>query len=400
MAPRLKNSYSIDSARRITACISALALAAGLLPQALTAKEILPRVPSEEDAPIALLVDMNSGQTLFAREADRRFVPASITKAMTTFLAFEKMEQGELFAQQRFTMSDEAFRKWRRVGSTMFIGRGDALTVDQLLHGITTVSANDGSVVLAEGASGSLDNWLAEMNRKARQIGMNDSHFGSANGFPDGGRTWVTARDLVTLAETMIRRHPKKYRHFVGHKEYEYDGIKQPNHDPLIGNVAGADGIKTGFTYQAGYGYLGTAARDGRRLVMVVAGSDSGRARNRAAQEFMEWGFAAFDQRNLFNVENVVGSAKVQDGSRLSVDLVPTHRIAVSLPRGVAPEINLAIEYEGPVRAPIAKGEEIAKLRISVEGEEDGFVPLVAASEVTRASFFRRILNGFAGLFR
>lgn len=364
------------------------------------AEDIVPAIPSEEDAPIALLVDLTSGQTLFSREADRRFVPASITKTMTTFLAFEKLERGEINTQQVVTVSDDAFRKWRRKGSTMFLGRGDRLTVDQLIHGVTTVSANDGSYVLGEAADGSIEAWLAEMNATARRIGMKDSHFGSPNGYPDEGQTWVTANDLVTLARAMIRRHPSKFDHFVGHPEFEYNGITQPNHDPLIGKVKGADGIKTGFTYQAGYGFLGTAERDGRRLVMVVAGSDSGRARNKAAQAFMEWGFAAFDRMVLFGKDERIASAQVQDGSWPSVDLVAPRMIALSVPDNVRPEVKLSIRYEGPVRAPIRKGEQIATLHVESASAPAANIPLVAAADIERAGPLQRVVNGVVGWFR
>lgn len=363
-------------------------------------RPVTPAIPNAEDAPIALLVDVGSGQTLFAREADRRFVPASITKAMTTFLAFEKMADRSLLPQQVFPMRDETYRKWRRVGSTMFINRGDRLTVDQLLHGVTTVSANDASVVLAEGAAGSLDKWLAQMNAKAREIGMRDSHFGSPNGFPDEGKTWVTANDLAILAQAMIRRHPKAFHHYVGHPEFAYGGIRQPNHDPLIGKVKGADGIKTGFTYQAGFGFLGTAERNGRRLVMVVAGSDSGRARNRAAIAFMEWGFAAFDVRHLFRQDEIVARAQVQDGDRLSVGLAAPHRIAVSVPKGANPKIALSIEYDGPLKAPIRKGERVAQLRIQLNGNGGSIVPLYASEDVSSAGELRRVVNALAGWLR
>ena len=383
-------------------CLAPLLLAAALTTSPVWAIErrIEPRVPTEQEAPIVLLVDLSSGQTLFARESDRRFVPASITKAMTTFLAFEKMERGELFPHQVVTVSEATFRQWRGKGSTMFLNRGDRVTVGQLLHGVTTVSANDASVVLGESASGSLAKWLDEMNSAARRIGMNDSHFGSPNGFPDEGQTWTTARDLATLAKAMLRRHPQKYREYVGHAEYSYGGITQPNHDPLIGKFPGADGIKTGFTYQAGYGYLGTAQRNGRRLVMVVAGSDSGRERNRAAQALMEWGFAAFEQHPLFQSADIVGQADVQNGSALSVGLMPPHAIAVSSARGHSPQIGIYIEYEGPLRAPISKGEEVASLRITVDGVEGSSIPLMAAQDVSEASLPLRLLNGVASWFR
>ena len=250
--------------------------------------KVTARIPDVQDAPIAYLLDTSSGQVLYERDIDRRFMPASITKVMTTFLAFEWMEEGRLFPQQVYGVRPDTFRKWNRKGSTMFLPADARVTVDDLLHGITTVSANDGAVVLAEGAAGSVEDWVAAMNSRAHAIGMSNSHFGTPNGWMDGGKTFVTARDLGTLAQAMVTRHPSKYRHFVGATGLKYNGIEQRNHDPISGVVEGADGIKTGFTNQAGYGFLGSAKRNGQRLVMVVAASPTGRGRNKAAREFIE----------------------------------------------------------------------------------------------------------------
>lgn len=360
----------------------------------------IPAIPDPQTAPIALMVDLSSGQTLFARDPDRRFVPASITKVMTAFLAFELIEEKKLFPHQVFTVSKQAFADWHRVGSTMFLAERQRVTVDDLLHGITTVSANDGSIVLAEGAAGSVDEWVAMMNAKARELGMRDSHFGTPNGWPDEGRTWVSARDLATLAQAMFARHPEKYRHFFGHHRFKFNDIEQLNHDPVSGFVSGADGIKTGFTNQAGYGFLGTAQRGGRRLVMVIAAAPDGRSRNRASREFLEWGFNAFDSRRLFVKNTQIGTAQVQDGAADEVPLVAPGSIRVAAPAGTAPEVTLAIHYEGPLRAPVAKGEEIAELEIHVTGLPPSRVPLVAGASVPQANLLQRLGNGIAGLFR
>lgn len=385
---------NLASLFRIVVAVSAL-VSAG----AAASADIVPAVPDEQAAPIALIVDLSSGQTLYARDADRRFIPASIAKVMTTYLAFELIEEKKLFPHQVFTVSEGAFRDWHRVGSTMFLAERQRVTVDELLHGITTVSANDGAVVLAEGVAGSVENWVAMMNAKARELGMRDSHFGTANGWPDEGRTYVSARDLATLAAAMFTRHGEKYRHFVGKRGMKFNGIAQDNHDPVTGVVEGADGIKTGFTNQAGFGFLGTAQRNGRRLVMVVAASPDGRARRKAAREFLEWGFAAFDSRSLFTRDSVVGTARVQDGAEDAVALVAPGPIRVAVPQGGKPEIKLAIRYEGPLRAPIARGETVAELEISVEGLPPSRVPLAAATSVAQANLLERLGNGLAGLF-
>ena len=354
----------------------------------------VPAPPNEEDAPIALLVDLSSGQTLFAREENRRFMPASITKVMTTFLAFEWLSQGKLFREQVTAMRPETFREWQAVGSTMYLAENAPVTIDQLIHGITTVSANDGAVVLAEAAAGSVPAWLAAMNRKAQEIGMADSHYGTPNGWMDGGHTFVTARDLATLASAMITRHPEYYRHFVGVRRLTYNGIQQVNHDPISGKVPGADGIKTGFTNQAGYGFLGSAERNGRRLVMVVAASPTGRQRNQAATAFIEWGFQAFESHPLFKKGETIGNAEVQNGGLSNVGLVTRSPIRVALRKGGGGRPKLKIQYEGPLQAPIAKGEHVADLVISIDGRQVSSLPLVTDRAVAVATPIQRVFNG------
>ena len=348
---------------------------------------------------MALLVDLSSGQTLYAREAQRRFMPASITKVMTTYLAFELISRGKLSRNQRITVSDDAFTAWHRKGSTMFLARGSQVSVDELLHGITTVSANDGCIVLAEGAAGSIANWVRWMNAEARALGMKDSHFGTPNGWMDDGRTYVSARDLAILAHAMISRHPELYHHYVGRREFTYQDITQPNHDPITGVVRGADGIKTGFTNQAGYGFLGSAVRDGRRLVLVIAGADSGRARNRAARALIEWGYTAWDSQRLFGASEQVGEARVQGGGARTVGLLAARPINLVTPLGQTARFDLVIHYDGPLQAPVAAGTRVADLEIRIDGRPGYFMPLLAQKDVALAGPVERLANGLLGIF-
>ena len=382
---------------RILAPLAAYAVIASTSASAQVEERLV--APPAEQAPIALLFDVTSGQVLFEREADRRFMPASITKVMTTFLAFEWMEEGRVLPQQSFAVRPEVWKEWSNVGSTMFLPHDARVTVDDLLHGVTTVSANDGAAALADGAAGSIPEWVAAMNAKATEIGMRDSRFGTPNGWMDEGKTFTTARDLTTLATQMLRRHPAKYRHFIGHREFTYNGITQPNHDPISGIVAGADGIKTGFTNQAGYGFLGSAQRDGRRLVMVVAGSPRARDRDRAARDLIEWGFTEFEQHRLFFPEESVATAEVQGGNMRRIGLSAPQGVFVDLPVGALRDVNLELDYDGPLRAPIRKGERVAELVVSIDGMADFRVPLVAREAVSEASLPRRILNGIVGWF-
>lgn len=358
----------------------------------------VPAVPTAAEAPVALLVDVTSGQVLHARSPDRRFVPASVTKVMTLYLAFELIEAGRLDPAQVFMMSPLIAREWRRKGSTMFLDLGERVRVDDLLIGIANVSANDGAAVLAEGQAGSVAAWTAEMNRTALGLGMTGSHFSSPNGWPDEGRTFTTANDLVTLARAMLARHPDKFGYYIGRPGFAYKGIAQVNHDPMIGKVDGADGIKTGFTNESGFSYLGTAQRGGQRLVLVLAGVENGRLRGRLARAYVEWGFDAFERRRLFAPGAVIGAARVQDGSARAVDLVARGGVAVNIPRGSSASLTATIRYEGPLRAPLAVGAEVATLEITAPGMAPARIPLVTAAAVEVAGPLDRIVNAIAGL--
>lgn len=362
-------------------------------------ERVVPAVPSAEEAPIALLVDISSGQVLHARNPDRRFMPASVTKVMTLYLAFELMSQGKLDPAQVFTMSPAVAREWRRKGSTMFLEEGDRVRVDDLLLGIANVSANDGAAVLAEGYAGSVKGWTSLMNKTAWQLGMSNSHFGSPNGFPDEGRTFTTANDLVRLARAMITRHPDKFAFYIGRKGFEYKGIAQVNHDPLIGRLPGADGIKTGFTNESGFSYLGTAQRNGQRLVLVLGGVENARLRARIARAYMEWGFSAFERRRLFKPGAVIGSARVQGGNARRVALVSKGAVVINLPRATKSKLVATIRYQGPLRAPISAGQEVAVLEVTATGVAPARIPLFAAKAVEVAGPLDRIINAIAGIF-
>ncbi|MEB3414915.1 D-alanyl-D-alanine carboxypeptidase family protein [Alteriqipengyuania sp. WL0013] len=359
----------------------------------------LPPSASAEEVPIVLLLDVSTNQTLAARNSDRRFIPASITKVMTAYVAFEKLAAKQIDLRQRVVVNADIAEEWGGVGSTMFLEVGDVATVEELLRGITAVSANDGAIVLATHGAGSVDKWVAEMNAAARKLGMRNSHFGTPNGWMDGGATFTTARDLAILAKALTTRHPALYNHFFGREGFSFNGIAQANHDPLVGKVEGADGIKTGFTNEAGYGFLGSAIRDGRRLVVVTAAAPTGRGRNKAAIDLVEWGFDAFSTKRLFAKDTLVGAAEVQNGASATVDLVAEQQIHASLPRGTsASDVSLSIKYLGPIPAPVAKGEQIAELEVSIAGHGSHRIPLVAAEDVAEAGFWTRLWNGVRGI--
>jgi len=258
------------------------------------------RTPYITQAPIVMLKDLDSGQILFSRGADKRFAPASMTKVMTAYVVLDLVKRGQLSRDKVFTVDDATWKKWsaRSRSSTMFLRSGEKISVDDLLKGLITVSGNDAAAVLAVGIDGSEEAFAKRMNGVASRIGMSSSNFGTPSGWPDGGVTKVSAGDLVLLADRLIRDHPDGYARYFSIPKLEHgtspDGkpIVQSNRNPILGRFVGADGLKTGHTTEAGYCFLGSAKRDGRRLIMVVAGMPSEKARRDEAERLMAWGFA------------------------------------------------------------------------------------------------------------
>lgn len=357
-------------------------------------------VPAAVDAaPVALLVDLTAGQTLYARKTERRFLPASMTKAMSALVAFDLIAAGKLDESATFIVAPETAAQWAGKGTSLYLQAGEHVRVSDLLMGLTTVSANDAATVLAQGALGSTSAWVARMNAKARALGMSGSHFGSPNGWPDGGATHVTARDLVVLAKTLIEEHPVLYRRYFGHATMNWHGQNFRSHDPFAGVVPGADGIKTGHTNEAGYNFLGAVERRGRRLVLVIGGAQSEPARAIAARDLLEWGYSAWNSRPLLRAGKTIGEARVQGGSARNVPLRTARAWSLAVPRGTAPRISARIVYRGPIEAPILRGHAVAGLEIEIAGQPAHVIPLVAARDVGRAGPIDRLVNGLLGLF-
>ena len=363
--------------------------------------------PFETPAKVAYLIDLSSGAVLLAKNADQRMPPASMAKMMTTNVAFELIKKGDLQLSKMCTVRPETWQKWHgpQAGSTMFLSPNEQVSVENLLHGIVTLSGNDASVVLAECIAGTEEAFVNVMNEHAKALGLTNSRFGNSNGWPDEGRTYVTARDLATLARAEIENHPELYRKFYSQTSFTWgktlgsgQAITQGNRNPLLGRVPGADGLKTGHTDEAGYGFTGSAEQNGRRLIMVVAGLDSFNQRIEESVRLMQWGFNAWQSKPLFKAGTTVGSAQVQMGGDDEVALVAPRNIAVTLPAGVLSKVtSTKIRYQGPVKAPIAKGQHIADLVVTTtEGEQ--VTPLVAAEAVEEAGFFARAWIGLKQL--
>ncbi|MDQ2879323.1 MAG: D-alanyl-D-alanine carboxypeptidase [Pseudomonadota bacterium] len=359
-------------------------------------------------APVAYMVDMSSGAVLYSKDADRRMPPASLAKMMTVYVAFDMIKKGQLKLDQQFEVRPETWQKWHgpQAGSTMFLSTGEHVSVDNLLKGIVTLSGNDACVVLAEGVSGTEQAYVTLMNQKARDLGLTNSHFGTANGWPDGGVTYVTARDLEKLAAATIRDFPELYKRFYSLPNFTWGktlgqgaAITQANRDPLLGRVAGADGLKTGHTDEAGYGFTGSAEQNGRRLVMVLAGLGTYNQRAEESVKFMEWGFRAWQAKPLVAKGKLVDTAEVQLGNATHVGLVAPTNLTATLPAGAVPQMTAHIVYDGPIKAPIKAGDHIADLVITAPDMQPQILPLVADTDVPGAGFFGRAWAGLKSLF-
>jgi serine-type D-Ala-D-Ala carboxypeptidase (penicillin-binding protein 5/6) len=350
------------------------------------------------DAPTAYMIDVDSGRVLYARDPHRRFVPASLTKIMTAYVAFELIAAGKLKLEQTFPMRPETFRQWHGVGSTMFLENNSQTTVAELLEGIVTVSANDACVVLAEGVAGSVPGFTAMMNAEAKRLGMRDTHYNTPNGWMDQGQTYVSAADLTTLSVALITRHPDLYHRFFGHDRAAFNGIEQHNHNPLYDHVPGADGVKTGFTGEAGYGLVGSVVRGDRRIIFTLGGYARPNDRAEQSRRFAEWAFAGWDSHPIAAAGTHVGHATVQGGTARSVDLVTPRGYALVVPHGQALQYSLAIRYKAPLTAPIAKGQEVASLIVRAPGQPIEHLPLVAAQAVGSGGAWDRLRDGFAAM--
>ena len=359
-------------------------------------------------APIAYMIDMSSGAVLYSKDPDRRMPPASMAKMMTVYVAFGLLKSGQIKANQLFDVRPETWQQWHgpKAGSTMFLSTGEKVSVDNLLKGIVTLSGNDACVVLAEGVSGTEQGFTSLMNQQAAKLGLTNSHFGTSNGWPDNGVTFVTARDLAKLAAATIRDYPDLYKRYYALPSFTWgktlgnnNDITQGNRDPLLGHVAGADGLKTGHTDEAGYGFTGSAIQNGRRLVIVLAGLDTYNHRAEESIKFMEWGFRSWQAKPIVSKGRKVETAEVQLGSANSVGLVAPSDLTATLPAGAAPDLQLRVVYNGPIKAPIKAGQHIADLEVISPDMPKQILPLVAETDVAEAGFFGRAWAGLKGLF-
>ena len=342
--------------------------------------------PVDTIARSVLLVDFETGATLLNKQADERMPPASMSKLMTMYAVFDQVKSGRLRMDQSLTVSEAA---WRMGGSKMFLERGSTATVEELSRGVIIQSGNDACVVLAEHISGSERAFAEMITGLGRRIGLTSSTFRNATGWPDPEHR-MTARDLATLARRIIVDHPEFYR-FYSERSFRWNNITQENRNPLLGRVNGADGLKTGHTEEAGYGLTASVRRGERRLILVVGGLPTMRARAEESERLMEWGFREFDNVILFRAADTIEEVPVHLGERRTVPLIGGREVVATVPRGWRDSLQARVRYEAPVPAPVVKGQELGRLEISGRGVPPMTLPLYAGADVERLGLFARI---------
>jgi D-alanyl-D-alanine carboxypeptidase (penicillin-binding protein 5/6) len=323
---------------------------------------------------------------LFEKQADADIHPASMSKLMTLYIVFERLKNGSLKLDDAFPVSVKA---WRTGGSKMFVKVNSQVKVADLLNGIIVQSGNDACVVMAEGLAGTEEAFAEIMNKRAREIGLTHSRFKNSTGWPEEGHV-MTVRDIARLSERLIRDFPEYYQYFGG-KNFSYNEIRQGNRNPLLYKDLGVDGLKTGHTEEAGYGLAASAERNGRRLIMVIAGTQSMNARSQEAERLLEWGYREFGNYALFSAGDTVDKAEVWLGREETVPLVVDRAVLVTLPKRVRSKLEVKLVYQGPVAAPVAKGQKIGEVVVSAPDWPATTVPVTAGASVEQLGLFGRL---------
>jgi len=356
------------------------------------------------DAPTAILIEASSGSVLFEKNADELRAPSSMMKLMTAEVVFHAIKQGDVKLTDEYHVSENAWRKGGAPagGSTMFAAIHSKIPVDDLLHGAIIQSGNDACMVLAEGIAGNEHAFAEMMTKRARELGMTQSTFANSNGLPDPGNK-MSVRELAKLARYIIQTYPEFYKLF-GEREFTWNKIRQPNRNPLLTSLEGADGLKTGYTKEGGYGMVGSAVQNGMRLIVVVNGLEDSEDRASEAKKMLEWGFRNFEARTLFAAGQPVGYAKVFGGDSRSVKLASAEPIKVMVQKNGTDKLIARVVYNGPVRAPIEPGQPVGIVRVWRGGKIAMEAPVSAAEPVGKGSTMRRAIDGASelviGMFR
>ena len=357
------------------------------------------------DAPTAILIEASSGSVLFEKNADELRAPSSMMKLMTIEVVFNAIKQGTVKLSDEYRISENAWRKGGAPagGSTMFAILNSKVSVDDLLRGAIIQSGNDSCIALAEGMAGNERIFAADfLTKRARELGMTKSTFGNSSGLPDPANK-MTVRELSKLARHLVLTYPDMYKLF-GEREFIWNKIRQQNRNPLLNTLNGADGLKTGYTKEGGYGMVGSAVQNDTRLIVVVNGLEDSDDRASEAKKMLEWGFRNFETRTLFAADQPVGYAKVFGGESRSVKLASPEPIKVMVPKNGSERLIARIVYSGPVRAPIQSGQRVGVVKVWRGANVAVETPVYAAESVGTGSTVRRAIDGVSelviGVFR
>jgi serine-type D-Ala-D-Ala carboxypeptidase (penicillin-binding protein 5/6) len=355
-------------------------------------------------APTAILIEAESGSILFEKNADQLVPPASLSKLMTAEVVFNEIKQGGIKLDEEVVISENAWRKGGAPsgGSAMFAAIHSRVKVEDLLRGMIIQSGNDACIALAEAIAGNESQFARLMEGRAHEIGLTRSRFANSTGLHDPDHL-MTARDLGKLARFIIQTYPDLYP-IYGEREFTWNKIRQQNRNPLLAMGIGADGLKTGFTKEAGYGLVGSAVQNGLRLIVVVTGLKTAKERADEARKLLEWGFRNFEARLLFAEGQIIGEAKVYGGSKSAVPLVANRTVRLMVPRNVNEKIIARIVYRGPVRTPVREGQPVGTLKVWRGDNVALEVPLQAGESVVPGSLSQRAYDAAVelviGLFR
>lgn len=335
----------------------------------------------ETSAKQAILIDSRSGTVYFGKDEDKLMAPASMSKIMTMLLVFEGLKDGSLRLDDEFTITTDA---WRRGGapsggSTMYAKINSRIKLEDLIRGVIIQSANDAAIAIAEGIAGSEEAFAQRMTKRARELGLPNSTFKNATGLPDPEHR-VTARELAQLARYLIEVFPEYYK-IYSEQSFTWNKIKQGNRNPLLGKYPGADGVKTGHTKEAGFGLVGSAVRDGRRLIVVLNGMKSKAERSRESIKLLDWGFRRFQRVSLFRKGDNVATARVWGGEKSFVSLVAENDISIRLSDKEREQAEMIVRFSGPVKAPVRVGQELGRVVVKLDGKTITSAPLVAAEK-------------------
>ena len=342
----------------------------------------------ETSAKAAYIIDLKTNAVLLSKNPDEPMPPASLSKLMTLNMVFEALEDGRLSLDDKLPVSRHA-EKYK--GSTMFLTTRHRPTVKELIMGVVVLSGNDASAVLAEALSpdGTENGFANLMTRRAKQLGMNNSTFGNSNGWPHP-KQLMSAKDLAIIAARIINEFPEYYTYFA-QREFTYDNITQPNRNPLLKLGLGADGLKTGWTQRAGYGIVGSALQDGRRVVFVLKGIKSPKIRAREAEKINNWVFRQFTEKKLFNAGDLLHMAPVHLGKKNLVRITVKDDLMGLVPSMMDGEIKAEIIYKSPIKAPITEGQEIGEIIITIPSLVSFSKPLIAAESIEDGGFLARL---------